>query len=353
MLPSISVVIPTLNSERILDKCLASIGKQDYPKEKIEIIITDGGSIDNTKGIAQKYTSKILKNPLKTAEAGKAVGIKAAKNDLIALIDSDNILPEKNWFKKMVEPFNNPEIIGSEPVKYTHREQDSYITRYCALLGMNDPLCYFLGNYDRYSYLSNKWTGFNLNYKDKKNYYEITLDKRKIPTIGANGTMIRRDLLIKFPLGDYFFDIDFIYFLTEKGYRKFAKVKCSIIHLFSGNIQLFCFKQKRRIKDFLYYNKLGIRAYPWGSINTLGLAKFIFYCLTFFPLVFQSIKGYFKKRDPVWFLHPIFCEATFLIYTWEKIKSLFITSIMPREKWNELIEGKNYIAEDYKEPPPD
>ena len=38
-LPTVSIIIPTLNADRFLEGCLASIAKQDYPKEKIEIII--------------------------------------------------------------------------------------------------------------------------------------------------------------------------------------------------------------------------------------------------------------------------------------------------------------------------
>ncbi|MBI4743983.1 MAG: glycosyltransferase [Actinobacteria bacterium] len=83
----------------------------------------------------------IVPNNLKTGEAGKAVGVKAAKNEIIALIDSDNILPCDDWLKRMVEPFEDKEIIASEPIKYTYRKEDSFITRYCALMGMNDPLC--------------------------------------------------------------------------------------------------------------------------------------------------------------------------------------------------------------------
>ena len=54
-LPSISIVIPTYNSERTLSLCLGSIAEQDYPREKIEIIIADGGSKDRTLEIAEKF----------------------------------------------------------------------------------------------------------------------------------------------------------------------------------------------------------------------------------------------------------------------------------------------------------
>jgi len=76
---SISIVIPTYNSEKVLDKCLNSICKQKYLKEKIEIII-DGGSIGKTLDTARKYNAdKIFTNPLKTRDAGKSIGVDAAK----------------------------------------------------------------------------------------------------------------------------------------------------------------------------------------------------------------------------------------------------------------------------------
>jgi len=112
-LPFISIVIPTYNSSKTLPQCLESIKNQDY-QGRVEIIIADGGSMDGTLEIARKYTDKIYPNPLKTGEAGKAVGVKQAKGESIALIDSDNILPSGDWLSFMVEPFQNSEIAGSE-----------------------------------------------------------------------------------------------------------------------------------------------------------------------------------------------------------------------------------------------
>jgi len=115
--PSISIITPTYNSAKTLTFCLDSIKNQDYRGE-IEIIIADGGSTDSTLEIAQKYTDKIYPNPLKTGEAGKAAGVKQAKNEIIALIDSDNILPSRDWLSRMTEPFQEREIAGSEPLFY-------------------------------------------------------------------------------------------------------------------------------------------------------------------------------------------------------------------------------------------
>lgn len=349
-LPSISVLIPTLNATSVLSKCLGSIADQNYPKEKIEIIVADGGSTDKTLEIAKKYGAKIYKNPLKTGEAGKAVALRYAQGELVALIDSDNFLPGPTWFRQMVEPFSDSEIIGSEPWEFTYREKDGFIDRYCALLGMNDPLCLFLGNYDKRSVLTGKWTGLPVEEEDKGNWLKVILKPGAIPTIGANGTILKREILLKNGLvGDYLFDIDIIAQLATKKPVKFAKVKTGIIHLYSGSdIKKFIRKQKRRIRDYLYfsaltkktdkgrhYQKIGARKYPWQQQNKIGLLKFILACVTIIPLLYQSIKGFFKKPDPAWFFHPLACWITFYTYTTGKIGSMLGVKEMDRRDWRQ------------------
>jgi len=49
--PFISIIIPCRNEEKFIDKCLDSIIAQNYPKDKLEILIIDGMSEDGTRGI--------------------------------------------------------------------------------------------------------------------------------------------------------------------------------------------------------------------------------------------------------------------------------------------------------------
>jgi glycosyltransferase involved in cell wall biosynthesis len=334
-LPTISIIIPTLNAAGPLGECLRRIRNQDYPKSKYEIIIADGGSVDKTIEIAKKYKCRVVPNKLKTGEAGKAAGLKAAKNEIICLVDSDNYLPDKNWLRRMVEPFSDTEIIGSEPIEYTYRKKDGYITRYCALIGMNDPICMYLGNYDRYNYLTGRWTDLPVKEKDCGNYLKLTLEKYKVPTIGANGTMIRRKLIEK-QVGDYLFDIDEIHELISKGKNKFAKVKVGIIHVFSGTVSTFIRKQKRRIKDFGYYNKIGARKYPWNKLNKAGFVKFVIFSALWLPTFIEASIGYIKKPDRAWFFHPLACWLTLWVYGWGKIgQMVFGARELNRANWKQ------------------
>lgn len=336
--PSISVVIPTLNSGSVLEKCLKSISVQKYPKGKIEVIIADGGSTDATLAIAKKFHTQVVFNHLKTGESGKAVGVKAAKNDLIALIDSDNILPTRHWFSDMVVPFEDNEIVATEPIRYTYRKKDPYLTRYFALLGMNDPICLFLGNYDRYSYITDKWTGLSFPEINKGKYLKVTLDHEPIPTIGANGTIFKRKVL-QDTLRDsnYLFDIDILLkLIRSRGCVNIAKVKTGIIHTFvEADASKFFRKQLRRMNDMSFHRSKKNREISWEGSFLPKILLFIVECLLIIPILIQTLIGYLRKKDSAWLFHPIACYSTLLIYLYGWLKGKIIPQESSRTDWKQ------------------
>mgnify|MGYP001605811533 FL=1 len=336
--PSISIVIPTLNSGLVLEKCLKSISIQKYPKTKIEILIGDGGSTDNTVSLAKKYGATVIPNKLRTGESGKAVAVKAAKGDLIALIDSDNILPNSHWLSDMVKPFTNKSIIVSEPIRYTYRRQDPLLTRYFALLGMNDHICLFIGNYDRFSYITNRWTDLKFPEVQKNGYLEITLNHQPIPTIGANGTIFRKEYLQKATKqSDYLFDIDILLkLIRSEGEIKVAKVDTGIIHTFVENdAAKFFRKQFRRINDMSFHKAKKNRDVDWEGSFMTGILKFVFSCILIFPILYQTVIGYIRKPDSAWLFHPIACYATLFIYIYGWIRGKIAPAESSREKWKQ------------------
>ncbi|MFA6561643.1 MAG: glycosyltransferase [Verrucomicrobiia bacterium] len=324
MFRSVSILIPTLNAAKVLKPCLEAIAAQDYPKELIEIVIADGGSADDTLAIAREHTDKIFPNPLKTGEAGKAVALRNASGEIVAFVDSDNILPTPDWLRRMMEPFDDSEIVASEPLQYTYRAQDGMITRYCALIGMNDPLCLFLGNYDRYCQLTGKWTELPVEVEERADYLKVGFPGGRLPTIGANGFLMRRSELAGQLASDYLFDIDVLYEIAATRALRIAKVKTGIIHLFCGEVSDFSRKQKRRVRDYLYYQSLSVRKYPWGASSRAGLIKFVLATVTVLPLLWQSLRGYLRQPDVAWFFHPVACWITLWQYGWGRIGALFI-----------------------------
>jgi glycosyltransferase involved in cell wall biosynthesis len=328
--PQISIIIPTLNSAKVLPACLKSIIKQDY--FSYQIIIVDGASTDSTLKIARKFHCQIINNPLKSAEAAKALGLKKTHSKFIALIDSDNILPSSNWLTKMILPFKDSEIIGTEPISFTFRKKSGFTERYSALIGANDPFAYFNGNYDRFSYLSQKWTNLKLKTIDKREYLKINIDdNQNIPTIGANGTIFRKIFLNKFFHGNYFFDIDILAMAPKPLY--FAKVNIGIIHSFcESSLSKFIRKQQRRLTD--YYTLQKYRHYQWS--NTSHILAFSLYSLLIFPALYDSIRGYIRKPDSAWFFHPLACWLTWWIYFIVTLKyKLHLLKPISRLEWHQ------------------
>lgn len=349
MAPRVSFVVPTLNSARTLGECLDAILAQNRPRTEYEIVIADAGSSDATLEIARaKGVDQIVPNPLKTGEAGKAAGTAAAKGELIALVDSDNILPDADWLTKMMAPFEDPSIFASEPIAYSARPTDPALTRYFAALGMNDPICLFVGNYDRLSAVTGKWTGLDVPAEDKGGYLKLDLKGRVMPTIGANGTMFRRTILDQVTWQPYFFDIDVAAEGVAKGCGSIAKVKTSIIHLYCARLGDFARKQQRRIRDFLFFAKAKQRTYPWQAQRKTGIILFVLATVTVLPLLVQmllmlcprsAVKRAFSGSEvrvlwPVFYHVPV-CWITLWVYAWGVLGKLIgiKPTMVDRTKW--------------------
>lgn len=339
----ISIITPTYNSMRTLEQYMQAILMQNYSHEYLELIIADGGSTDGTLEKLAEYKESsdisisIYPNPLRTAEAGKAVGVKHADGEIVCLLDSDNIIPDKSWIKLMISPFEEDNIVASEPISYTYRKQDSVINRYCALIGMNDPLCLFTGNYDRYCYVTGKWTEVLREERDKGKYISVKFRENMIPTIGANGFFIRtRELCDNFS-GDYLFDIDILWELFKKNPElRVAKVKTGIIHLYCPDIKTFYRKQNRRIMDFLYFSEAKGRRYPWNKVGKARIAFFVLCCISILPLIVQACFGFIRKADlRAWLFHIAACWITLWVYGMGTIRSIFKNEAADRSEWRQ------------------
>ncbi len=87
--PLVSITITTKNEEKNIKPCLESIKQQDYPQNKIEIIVVDNHSQDRTKQIAKKYTKKVFdKGPERSAQRNFGM-LKKSKGKYLMFLDAD------------------------------------------------------------------------------------------------------------------------------------------------------------------------------------------------------------------------------------------------------------------------
>jgi glycosyltransferase involved in cell wall biosynthesis len=335
--PDISVVIPTLNSGRFLDECLTALRDQDYPRERIEILLVDAGSTDETLEIARRHgVDRILENPLRTGEAGKAVGIHAARGELICSVDSDNIVVGRHWLTRMVAPFADPEVISSEALRWEYRREDHFVNRWQALTGVNDPLAVFVGNYDRHSELTGRWTDYPYRSEPRDGWEKVTLDPRYVPTMGANGYIVRRSAFYVVPVGDYLFDIDFVYDLVRAGHATLARVDVAVRHYFCDSVRQFHRKTRRRADDFFYFSSEGRRSYPWTSRQRAGVADFILSTVLVAPVVRQALRGMRRRPDAAaWAFHVAACWITLIVYATATVRGRLAPGMLDRTRWRQ------------------
>jgi glycosyltransferase involved in cell wall biosynthesis len=336
-LPSVSAVVPTLNAQRKLASCLRSLRAQTYAGA-LEIILVDAGSSDRTLEIAAEFrVDRVLANPLLSGEAGKAIGVKAAHGELVLLIDSDNELIGSDWLERMVKPFiDDPGVIGCEPARFAYLRTDHFINRWHALLGTADPLTLYVGNYARDCVLTGRWTDYPVKVEPRQGWQRLTLEVSAVPTIGANGFIIRRGAYDLLSVGDYLFDIDFVFDLVVHGQQVFARVDAEVRHQFCDGIAQFASKTERRVDDYFFFRGEEARSYPWTSRRRLAIVKFAASTVAVVPLLVTALRGYRRVPDAAaWAWHPIACWLTFGIYLRGTVRGWMRPRMLSREGWRQ------------------
>jgi len=110
-LPSVTIVVPVLNEEAAIGACLESLLGQEYPREKLEIIVVDNGSSDRSLEILSGYGQRLTL--LNEQEPGPAAtrnsGIAAANGEILAFTDADCVA-RGDWLMNLVSPLSEPEV---------------------------------------------------------------------------------------------------------------------------------------------------------------------------------------------------------------------------------------------------
>ena len=96
MKPFISVVIPLLNEEPYIERLARSLLDQDYPADRFEILVANGGSTDRTLEVLRSLDVSgrvlVLENPGRTAPAALNVLIAAARGEIVTRVDAHSFV---------------------------------------------------------------------------------------------------------------------------------------------------------------------------------------------------------------------------------------------------------------------
>jgi glycosyltransferase involved in cell wall biosynthesis len=135
--PYVTVIIPCRNEETFIDKCLDSIIVNDYPKDRVEVLVIDGMSQDKTREIIEGYADRyafirLLDNPKKITPAALNVGLKSTKGEIVIRMDA-HATYEKGYISKCVEYLNkyNADNVGG--IMITRPRTNNFVSKTVAL----------------------------------------------------------------------------------------------------------------------------------------------------------------------------------------------------------------------------
>jgi glycosyltransferase involved in cell wall biosynthesis len=101
-LPSVSAVVPVLNAPERVRACIEALLAQTYPSHKVQIVVVDNGSDDETPEVVSAYPVELVfETAVKSPYAARNAGIERATGDVIALTDA-NCVPAANWIEEGV-----------------------------------------------------------------------------------------------------------------------------------------------------------------------------------------------------------------------------------------------------------
>lgn len=113
-LPYVSVIVPAHNEEDSIERTIKSLLNLDYPKNKLEIIVVNDESKDNTVNVIKKFKNiKLINNKHKGIGKASAVnkGISIAKGEFIAIVDADSGV-SRNSLKNALTYFSGEKVGG-------------------------------------------------------------------------------------------------------------------------------------------------------------------------------------------------------------------------------------------------
>lgn len=118
--PRVVVVVPTYNEAGLIERKLDDIYRQDYPREKLEVVVVDSASTDGTPEKARRWASKhpdlkvrLVEEP---ARRGKAHALNTALKhippdaEVVILTDADSFWPQRDTVRRAVAYLADPTV---------------------------------------------------------------------------------------------------------------------------------------------------------------------------------------------------------------------------------------------------
>lgn len=115
----ISVVMPVRNEALFIADTLRALVSQDYPSDRMEILVVDGQSDDGTQDIVRRFASnyncvRLLHNPKRWSSAARNIGVRNSTGEVITIIDGHCDIPGNQYLIDLARAFSESgaDIVG-------------------------------------------------------------------------------------------------------------------------------------------------------------------------------------------------------------------------------------------------
>jgi len=134
-LPAMSIVVPVRDEERVIGRLLQALMKLNYPAGKLDVIIVEDASKDNTPKICRNFSKMhpgIVKYFHREISRGKPsalnYGFKQAKGKIVAVFDADNV-PEPDTLVKAAGYFEDPSVAAIQGTTHAINAEENMLTK--------------------------------------------------------------------------------------------------------------------------------------------------------------------------------------------------------------------------------
>jgi cellulose synthase/poly-beta-1,6-N-acetylglucosamine synthase-like glycosyltransferase len=128
----ISVIIPTLNEEAMIARCLESLVQTGFPKDEFEVIVVDNGSTDRTVEVAREFTPSLSLEVFSQRNAHisalRNLGASASRGEILAFLDAD-CLASPVWLSAALYLLSDPKA-GVEGAHYQIPADATWVGRF-------------------------------------------------------------------------------------------------------------------------------------------------------------------------------------------------------------------------------
>jgi len=128
--PKITVIIPAYNEEKNILKTLISVDEIIYSKDKLEVIVVNDGSLDNTEKIVLDYIKekdnfRLISHSNKGKAASLNIALKEAKGEYFACLDADSFVDSMTLVKQLsiFQEKNDPDLAVITPAMKVYKPE--------------------------------------------------------------------------------------------------------------------------------------------------------------------------------------------------------------------------------------